>query len=172
MTTIETDDGLWELALAKVDQITLAHRGQANASGRSAGMWAQNPTVNVTTHLTLSIEGGEVLLFVITVRAPAKYAVDQEPSVQVQQFTGHHDDFWLVQLNKDDARRVVVNGCHYRLGPDRPDTPKELKGFAGRYWDIEYLDGRPPVVTNDLWYQGKIPEKYRQLLPDNARFVW
>lgn len=171
-TTIETDSALWDLALAKTEEIELAHRGQFRLRSRSAGMWTQNPSISVTMHLTLASAEGEVLLYVVTACAgrPHLYSGRQEPSTKFECFHAFDSDYWLQQVDSDPAARVVVGGTHYRLGPNRPGN-NDLKGFAGRRWEIEYLDGRPSVVTNDLWYQGKIPEQYRSLIPDNARFV-
>jgi hypothetical protein len=174
VTIIETDDGLWDLVLARVEEILEAHASQATGSGRGPGLWGvPNPQRNVTTHLTVYLADGEVLLYVITARGPSKLIGTKKPTVEVERYfkSQSSDAYWDQQVDAEPAKRVVVDGTHYRLGPDRKSGAKDMKGFAGRRWEIEYLDGRPSVATNDLWYQGKIPEKYRPLLPDNARFI-
>ena len=47
------------------------------------------------------------------------------------------------------------------------------KGFSGRKWEIEFLDGRdfPFVTTNNLWYAGEIPELFHDRVKVNARLV-
>lgn len=174
MTVIETDEQLWAIALAKVKEIKSSHGTELRASNRGPALWcAPNPLLNVTTHLTIYLTDGEVLLYVITVHAPFTSVGQREPTVKVERYLqrDESDKFWarLVEVDEQDQLGVVVNGVHYRLGPDRKGAP--FKGFDGRRWEIEYLDGRPSVVTNDLWYQGRVPERYRVLLPDNARFM-
>src|SRR5205823_2378018 len=44
-----------------------------------------------------------------------------------------------------------------------------FRGFGGTRFVIEMFDGTRFVTTN-LWTQGEIPDRFRHLLPDNARF--
>ncbi len=62
---------------------------------------------------------------------------------------------------------TTIDGCVYHPGNR---TSGELRGCAGRRFDIEYFDGRR-VTTFDLWVTGAIPEKYRDRMPDTARFL-
>jgi len=78
--------------------------------------------------------------------------------------------FWLKKINMsaaDEARRVIVDGQHYRLGSS-PSGP--FRGFGGREFIIVFHDGRI-VETSCLWHQDEIPERFRRWLPDNAIFV-
>lgn len=64
---------------------------------------------------------------------------------------------------------VRVEGVHYIILEDRPaGTP--FLGHGGRKFKIRFNDGRE-VMTNNLWCQGTIPENFRKLMPDNAKFV-
>lgn len=168
--TIEPDAALWELVLAEVEVIKAWHKGEITGTGRSEAMWAGSGAV--TAHLTIYLRGGEVLLYVVTARAGSPYVKPSEPKVTFKRYHEQNDHYWMRQVDGDeeDQRGVVVDGVHYRLGPNKPGRG-EFKGFGGRRFEIEWLDGRPSVVTNDLWYQGRIPDKYRILLPDNAKFV-
>ena len=77
--------------------------------------------------------------------------------------------FWLkkiTMLEEDENRRVIVNGQHYMVGAN---TSGPL-GFGGRKYTILFNDGRT-IETRNLWFQGKISEKFRDRLPDNAKFI-
>lgn len=63
---------------------------------------------------------------------------------------------------------VRVNGTHYMLGDEHT---RSSRGFAGRAFRIRFCDGRPEVVTTNLWYQGPIPSHLLHLFPDNAAFI-
>jgi hypothetical protein len=78
--------------------------------------------------------------------------------------------FWLKKINlpeEDEARRVIVDGQHYRLGSVHSGP---FRGFGGREFTVLFHDGRV-VETSCLWHQGEIPEEFRKWLPDNAIFV-
>ena len=72
--------------------------------------------------------------------------------------------FWLKKVGK--TGQVIVNGVHYRIN----DNTTPFRGFGGRKFDIAFHDGRK-IKTNSLWCQGKIPTKFRELIPDNAVFI-
>ncbi len=81
-----------------------------------------------------------------------------------------HCSFWLKKINvsaEDEARRVIIDGQHYRLGGDFTGP---FRGFGGRKFTILFHHGRV-VETRCLWYQGQIPERFRIMLPDNAVFL-
>lgn len=75
--------------------------------------------------------------------------------------------FWRVAISKKND--TVIEGRIYSVGdPKRPPGPHN--GMAGRRFDIEYFDGRR-VTTHDLWSGSEVPERYRQQIPDTARFL-
>ena len=90
---------------------------------------------------------------------------EYEISVAVVKKINSNDAYWRDQL-ADRSNAAVINGVHYRIGP----PGGEFRGFGGREYDIEFLDGRK-VTTRNLWYQGPIPPKYLIQIPDNARWV-
>jgi len=78
--------------------------------------------------------------------------------------------FWIKKINlpeEDEARRVIVDDQHYRLGLDN-SVP--FRGFGGRKFKVLFHDGRV-VKTSCLWHQGEVPERFRSWLQDNAVFV-
>lgn len=78
--------------------------------------------------------------------------------------------FWRdIIFNK--SKYAVINGECFCDGGDRPDITDTWElGHSGRRFNIRYFDGRE-ITTNNLWYQGTIPDEYRDELKDNAEFV-
>lgn len=76
--------------------------------------------------------------------------------------------FWLVAIKTPPD--TVINGRTYSIGNVTKPPNSPHAGMAGRRFDIEYFDGRT-VTTHDLWSGSEIPERYRDRLPDNARFL-
>jgi len=78
--------------------------------------------------------------------------------------------FWTKKINiseADEAKRVIIDGQHYRLGSAH-SVP--FRGFGGRKFTVLFHDDRI-IETSCLWHQGEIPEEFRERLPDNAVFV-
>lgn len=65
---------------------------------------------------------------------------------------------------KDQPTSVRYKGMYYTIGPE---DAKGFRGFGGQKYIIHFNDGRI-VTTTNLWSQGSIPERFRELLPDNA----
>lgn len=80
-----------------------------------------------------------------------------------------HKHFWKEIIAEKD-QHIVINGECYCDGGnvDQPNKNSWL-GFSGRRFWIRFFDGHT-VTTNNLWYQGKIPEEFREELPDEAEF--
>ena len=75
--------------------------------------------------------------------------------------------FWLRKIDFPEElanRRVVVGGEHFMIS--EATTPC-FQGFGGRQFIIQFFDGRI-ISTNNLWNQGAIPDRFREMLPDNA----
>lgn len=65
------------------------------------------------------------------------------------------DEFWYEAYQQYlQGKRIVVSGYCYRDGA----------------WKFQLNDGSL-LVTNNLWYNGKIPEKWRDKMPDNAVLI-
>lgn len=74
--------------------------------------------------------------------------------------------FWRVRAA--ERHETVIDGRLYTVG-NRPEGGR-FNGMAGRRFDIEYFDGRK-VTTYDLWSGAEIPERYREAIPNTARFL-
>lgn len=78
--------------------------------------------------------------------------------------------FWLCKTDYPDYvanRRAIINGDHYMA---YAETDGIFRGSGGRRFIIQFFDGRI-IETNNLWHQGTIPDRFRELLQDNAVFV-
>jgi hypothetical protein len=73
--------------------------------------------------------------------------------------------FW--SLKAERGCDTVIDGCTYTPGKQ---TSGSFRGCAGRRFDIEYFTGKR-ITTYDLWVGGVIPEKWRDKMPDTARFL-
>lgn len=78
--------------------------------------------------------------------------------------------FWLRKTEYPDYvanRRAIINGEHYMV---YAETDGLIKGSGGRRVIVKFFDGRI-IHSNNIWCQGTIPERFREMLPDNAIFV-
>lgn len=64
---------------------------------------------------------------------------------------------------------IRVNGGHYLDGGQRGGNTT-WNGFGGRIFRVRMFDGRE-FETNNMWFQGNIPQHFRERLPDNAEFI-
>lgn len=80
-----------------------------------------------------------------------------------------HCNYWADIIAGDSNEYintfVVANGRHYVIGDENNND--YFRGFGGSKFTIKFFDGRI-VKTSNLWYQGEIPERFRDELPDNA----
>ncbi len=78
--------------------------------------------------------------------------------------------FWSGWVARRDEPQVArVRGEHYVIGA-RAHEPHDGLGFYGQEFTLRFHDGRE-ISTNNLSWQGVIPEEWRPDLPDNAVFV-
>lgn len=75
--------------------------------------------------------------------------------------------FWNDQL-QDRENAFVINGEHYRTGT--ATKPSRSNGMSGDFHRIKTFTGQV-IDTVDLWHQGTVPETYRGVLQDTAKFV-
>jgi len=78
--------------------------------------------------------------------------------------------FWLGKTDYPDYMKnhqVIIDGQHYMA---YAETDSFIKGFGGRRFKIQFFDGRI-IETNNLWFQGEIPDQFRSMLPENAVFL-
>jgi len=80
---------------------------------------------------------------------------------------------WDIESSWTDFRRIIIDGYCYGVGDKEPSGGRiqgEMWGFGGRRFDIELFTGQR-FTTHNLWGGGQIPERFREKLPDNARFL-
>lgn len=77
--------------------------------------------------------------------------------------------FW--ELKATQKHDVVIDDFLYSIGREPgPNSDSRDLGMAGRRFDIEFFDGRR-VTTRNLWAGGQIPERFRDRIPNTARFA-
>lgn len=86
-------------------------------------------------------------------------------------FTCYH---WLENMELDKAQPdifAIVDAHHYVIGTEpSANAPRYLLGFGGARKHFRFHDGRE-VISHNVWYQGKIPNHFRERMPDNAVII-
>ncbi len=78
--------------------------------------------------------------------------------------------FWFDRIDaQSNPAACIVNGRSFQDAGRRSGRDLSLLGFGGREFRIEFFDGRV-LETNNLFGQGEVPERFRDRLPDTARF--
>jgi len=75
-----------------------------------------------------------------------------------------------LNTNNGVATVVRVKGTHYLAYPMADPKQHGFLGHGGGLFAFKMLDGTI-LQSNNVWCQGKIPERYKGLLPDNAERV-
>lgn len=159
---------IWKALLSTVDSID---RGRISYGGtsRTTGDYVHYEDGTIIGRCTFKAGNKDGTSTAYALTGTLK---DNQVIVQIDETEDHGDGYWgpggyLADVNPE--HRVIVEGIHYTLGPDKKE-PGTFKGHSGRRFEIEFFDGRR-IGTNDLWHQGPIPPKWRERYPDNARFV-
>lgn len=77
-----------------------------------------------------------------------------------------HCSIWLGLISKNNESTIITTTYErYTISPD--SNGPGFKGFGGRQFNIQKLDGTK-VVTKNLWHQGVIPKRFRNLVIPNA----
>lgn len=94
--------------------------------------------------------------------------VEEVSKVMVENKWCYECFFWNSQLEADKHRKfAVIDGGHYVIAED---APKGFRGFGGAEFKIRFFNGEQ-ITTHNLWFQGEIPEEFKDKMPDNAEFV-
>lgn len=77
---------------------------------------------------------------------------------------------WRINGDVTDKGNSVarINGKHYTIHPSTTYGPQ---GFGGQLHIIRFDSGEE-VHARNLWFQGEIPPRFREHLPNNASFAW
>lgn len=85
----------------------------------------------------------------------------------------HFCNFWKNHIENDATVNkdvfVIADGKHYIIGDE--NSRDYSRGFDGAKVTIKFKDGRV-IKSSNLWFQGDIPERFRNEMPDNAEIVW
>lgn len=76
-------------------------------------------------------------------------------------------DLYETDIELGKYKYAIIGGHHYKLLPPTNDV---FQGFGGREVIIRFFDSTT-VKCKNLWHQGKVPEKFKDLFPDNAEFI-
>lgn len=82
-------------------------------------------------------------------------------------------NFWQDKLDRllsGDHRVFVIGGTMYYHSNDDRDPVRTFRGFGGRKFMIQRLDGEI-LETNNLWCNGEVPKDFKDKIKDNARFI-
>lgn len=83
----------------------------------------------------------------------------------------HFCAFWTdAYLRVQSGRSIVVGGNCYSIAEEPKPGERGFFGHGGSLFRIEYPDGRI-VESRNLWHNGDVPPRWRERLPDNARFL-
>ena len=174
----EFRDMLWDKAVreevACLDAINKSHHG----TSLTCLGFSDNDTMVVAEYKSGRADGTSVI-HTITCKIVPVCSTATFSKIDVRTNTtsivDSHDEFWQEKVAWADPMHkyysicVRVNHEHYCIEEEGIGT-YGFKGHGGRKFHIKFFDGRE-VITDNLWYQGVIPPKYRELLPDNAEFV-
>lgn len=79
--------------------------------------------------------------------------------------------YWQLRVEmRDNPRMIRVDGTVYVVGKESPKERSAFRGFGGAPFYILRHGENVPFKTTNLWHNGKIPEHFKSLLPDNASF--
>lgn len=77
--------------------------------------------------------------------------------------------FWKDKIDNPVPGREIINGCHY-VFHEWVKTPIPFQGSGGYRYYILKNDGSV-LRSNNVWFQGNIPERFKEQLPDTARMI-
>lgn len=68
-------------------------------------------------------------------------------------------------------RSIVVGHVAYTAHKTNPGDPGSCRGFGGSKFRFRRFGSEEIEECTNMWFQGPIPERYWERLPDNAEFV-
>ncbi len=78
--------------------------------------------------------------------------------------------FWTDKFENPPKGREIINGSHYILHPWNNDRFGRFNGFGTGGFYILHNDGTV-LRSNDVWFQGNIPERFKDKFPNTARAI-
>lgn len=86
-------------------------------------------------------------------------------------------NFWNERVEYDKNPEpfmipFVCNGEHY-IADVNPDHESDyFKGFGGSKIKVTFTETGETRIFDNVWYQGEIPDNFRNILKDNATMEW
>lgn len=77
--------------------------------------------------------------------------------------------FWKDKIAHPHPDREIINGSHY-VFHKWLSKPQHFQGFGGKTMYILKNDGTVKR-SNNVWFQGDVPDKFKPQLPDTAKFI-
>jgi hypothetical protein len=164
--TSERYEELWQAVTARCDELKQQHAPD-RGNRRSAGL-VDSDGRGISAVLGIGQDDGTDLVYHVRART-----VPPRGDVSVSYdgpWLDSHDHFWAEQL-ADRTNAVVIGGEHYRVNPDLSPSRRDGAGFGGALHCIRNLATGMVTETRNLWYQGIVPPKWREQMPDDAEFV-
>lgn len=159
------EDRLWARMQEVIAELGKGHRGNVR-SGVEYTPTDDGASASCTYGLWN--EDGTTTEYAITATWHARVI-----AVDVQRTEDSFDAVWgpAGSFNMDGPDwLVVIDHTVYKIAPEHGRSSSGFRGFCGRRFDIEFLDGRT-VTTTNLWKAGIVPPKWRERWPDTARFA-
>lgn len=83
-----------------------------------------------------------------------------------------HCEFWESKIpSLSNPRRIIVDGECYWRDDDAPAGTRGFLGFGGAEFKIKRFDTPEIIISHNMWGQGPIPDRWRDIFKDNAEFV-
>jgi hypothetical protein len=159
---------MWKLVSARCDELLKGARG----SSRSAGTISSDGRHMMAIVKAGQDDGTDKVYEVSAIHHDSMHAPERHTPIQVSvsgPYIDSHDSFWLETAEEDKKRTfLVIDGTHYVVSPD---CESGFQGHGGRLFRYRMLGEDEVRETRNLWYQGPVPPKFRELFPDNAEFV-
>lgn len=79
----------------------------------------------------------------------------------------------MYEQHKNDPNWLIIDGESWIVHPFVPNTnyrTRRFLGMGGKIMEAISNDGRK-IISNDWMHQGIIPEEFKDLMPDNAKWV-
>lgn len=80
-------------------------------------------------------------------------------------------NFWIELASYPHPNTVITSDFEYYQAEQwgiRATEYKETLGFGGSHWKVVWLDGTE-ATTNNLWYRGSIPDRFRDRFAVNVK---
>lgn len=78
--------------------------------------------------------------------------------------------FWMDLAATPLPNREIISGCHFTVLPTTKRPHQVTNGLGGKEFYIRRIDGTL-IKSNNIWYQGRIPQHFKEFFPNTADFL-